>query len=119
MYYVCVENQIIISVLNYEPAVPPTVSVYQITDEEHDLVNSGSHIFDLTTFQVVLNPEFAPEQKEIEIQNAIERNYLYSTDWMILRHLRQQTLGIATTLTEDEFTDLETKRHEAALRIIS
>lgn len=119
MYYVCVENQTIISVLNYEPAVPPTVSVYQITDEEHELVDSGSHIFDLNTFQVILNPNFFPEKKEIEIQNAIEKEYLNSTDWMVLRHLRQKTLGIDTTLTEDEFTDLETKRHEAALRIIS
>lgn len=119
MYYVCIENNRIVGIQNYEPQVPPTVSVHQISDEQYELLKVGSHIFNVETGQIVASASFSVEKLEIDKKNSIEREYLNSTDWMVLRHLRQKTLGIDTSLTEDQFRDLEMKRQEAALRIIS
>ncbi len=44
--------------------------------------------------------------------------YLNSTDWMILRHMRQLTLGIATSLSDSEYLKLEKSRQAAAMKII-
>lgn len=119
MVYVCVENDAVIGILNYEPEVPEGVTVYQITEQECDSIKEETHIFDIVTGTVVENPQYSPSAKEIFQNNAKERHFLNSTDWMILRHLRQKSLGIATSLTEEQFIELETKRHEASLRIIS
>ena len=40
--------------------------------------------------------------------------FLSSTDWKILRHIREKQLGISTTLSEKQYTELETLRQEAA-----
>jgi len=119
MYYICIENNRIVGIQNYEPQVPPTVSVCQVSDEQYELLKVGSHIFDIETRQISANINFSVEKLEIDKKNSVEREYLNSTDWMILRHLRQKTLGIDTSLTEDQFRDLEITRQEAALRIIS
>ena len=55
------------------------------------------------------------EQNQI---NEDAQDFLNESDWKILRHLRQQTLGIATSMTTEEFMELEQLRHEAALRIV-
>jgi hypothetical protein len=36
---------------------------------------------------------------------------------MVLRHLRQRTLGVSTSLTEQQFLDLEQRRDQAAAKI--
>jgi len=117
MHYVCLENEIIVSILNYQPAVPDTVSVIEITDDQYRLIETQTHYFDIATNLILPVPNSELEKKQQEADNMQPRNYLDSTDWMILRHLRQQTLGISTSLTEQEFLELEQKRNDAAAKI--
>lgn len=118
MYYVCIEDNKIVSILNYAPNVPKTVQVVQIQDDQAALIFNNNAYFDIATRTV--KPVSAEEKnkKEIEKNNGIEREYLNSTDWMVLRHLRQKYLGISTTMSEDQFRTLERNRSSAAARIV-
>jgi hypothetical protein len=121
MHYICIENNIIISVLNYEPNVPDTVEVVEITDEEYNLIRDDTHRFDITTKKVVPHESSYIEEKAANIEkeqnNAVHRQLLASTDWKILRHLRQKSLKISTSLTEKEYIALENERQLAASQI--
>jgi hypothetical protein len=117
MHYVCLENKIIVSILNYQPAVPNTVSVIEITDDQYRLLEAQTHYFDIATNSILPVANSELEKKQQETDNIQPRNYLDSTDWMVLRHLRQKTLGIPTSLTEQEFLELEQKRNDAAAKI--
>ena len=44
-------------------------------------------------------------------------DFLNSTDWKIMRHIREQALGLETSLTDKEYLELENKRQEAAKSI--
>lgn len=118
MYYVCIEKSIIISILNYEPNVPATVSVFEITDEEYEDIKDQTKYFDVSLKKIVSSPDSVLEEKEKQQKNAIEREFLDSTDWIVLRHLRQKYLELTSSLSEEEFKKLEMQRHEASLKII-
>lgn len=117
MYYICIENQAVVSVLNYQPQVPDSVEVIEITDDEYSKIHNQTHYFDVTEKSIVPVPETELEKKEIEKQNVEPREFLNSTDWMVLRHLRQRALNIETSLTEDAYIELEKKRDKAARKI--
>lgn len=119
MHYVCIENNKIISILNYAPNVPNSVLVIDIPDEAAENIKNQTHFFDVATRSVQPVSQAVLDKKQTELRNAVEREYLNSTDWMVLRHIRQKTLGIATSLTEAEYVDLEQKRNAAASRIVS
>ena len=57
-------------------------------------------------------------EPETEKKNAVEREFLNSTDWKILRHMRQQALNVPTTLTDAQYLELEQQRQAAAARIV-
>lgn len=118
MYYVCVESGKVISVVNYFPSVPRTVSITEITDNQHEQISAGTHKFDVSTLTVVTDPEYSESLKSREIANAQNREFLRSTDWQILRHIRQKALGQITSLTEDEYLALENRRAQTAARIV-
>jgi hypothetical protein len=118
MHYVCIENNAISSILNYEPSVPNTVEVVTISDDDGKRLHNQTHIFDLNSKTVVPIDAAITAQKEQDRLNGIEREFLNSTDWKILRHLRQKTLGIPTSLTDSEFLTLEEQRQLAASRIV-
>ncbi len=118
MYYVCIENNSVVSVLNYRPNVPNSVTVTEITDEQHNQIMAETHKFDVATKTVVTNPDYASSAKEQEKKNAVEREFLRSTDWKVLRHIRQKALGQSTTLSDAEYLDLEQQRAAAASRIL-
>ena len=50
--------------------------------------------------------------------NKEAQAFLNSTDYKVLRHMRQQALGVATTLTAQEYLELEQQRHMAASSIV-
>lgn len=119
MYYVCVdtkENKIS-SILNYEPNVPPWVKVFEITDEEHDSIFNRTHVFDIKESKVV--PITQEEKNTLEeVKTKIEaKNFLQESDWKVLRHIRQKALEVETTLSEEEYLQLEQARAEAAAKI--
>jgi len=118
MYYVCIENNAVIGIQNYEPAVPSTVTVVTITDEQNQQIINQSHRFDITTKTVVPVDSAIISQREQEKLNAVEREFLNSTDWKVMRHIRQKALGIPTSLTEEQYIELEQQRQAAAARIV-
>lgn len=118
MHYVCIENDVVISILNYNPAVPSSVAVVEITDEQHQQVSAGTHKFDPVSRQIVPQDSAVLTALEVERANAEDLEFLRSTDWKVLRHMRQKALGITTSLTEEQYLELERQRDAAAARII-
>jgi hypothetical protein len=118
MYYVCIEENKIVSILNYSPAVPVSVSVYEITDQQAEQIKDQTHYFDITSKSLQTVASSITAEKEQYRLNGIEREFLNSTDWKILRHMRQKALGKITSLTEEQYLELEQQRSGAASRIV-
>jgi hypothetical protein len=118
MYYVCIENNQLSGIQSYEPAVPSSVSVVTITDQQHQQILDQTHRFDVPSKTVVAVDSAILAEKEQYRLNGIEREFLNSTDWKILRHMRQKALNVPTSLTEVEFLELEQQRQAAAARIV-
>ena len=104
MYYVIIENGEISSVLPYEPNVPETHTVIEISDAEHEsIITAKTHYFDLADntvksySQTHLDTEAAKEAQRIT--NAEKRKFLAESDWKVMRHLREKALGQSTSLT--------------------
>lgn len=113
-YYVCVENNSVVSVLNYEPNVPSDVTVVKISDEENQKITDGVYRFDTTTLKTVPVDQSVLDAEQTRKDNIPYQEFLKSTDWKILRHVRQKALGIETSLTEEEYILLEQQRQQAA-----
>jgi len=118
MHYVCIENNQITAIQSYEPAVPNTVSVVTISDTQHEQIMAQTHRFDVASRTVVVVDQAVINQQEQDRLNGIEREFLNSTDWKVMRHIRQKALGIATSLTDAEYLELEQQRQTAAARIV-
>jgi hypothetical protein len=117
MYYVCVENNQIISVLNHLPAVPDTVAVKEISDHDYELLTAGSHYFDMPTQSILPHSSSVLDTREQEKQSVVFKKQLQDTDWQVLRHIRQKALGVPTSLSEAEYLDLELERNRIAAQI--
>lgn len=118
MHYVCIENNSITNILNYEPSVPNSVTVVTITDDEYKTIMEQTHRFDIGTRSVVAVDSNILSAKATEQANAVEKEFLRSTDWKVLRHIRQKALGVPTSLSDSEYLDLEEQRAAAAARIV-
>lgn len=115
--FVCVENDKVIGIQEYEPAVPDSVKVYEITEEEYTSIIDGDMIFNVKKKKVT--EPLAKDIKEKEAQAVIQdaRKFLNSTDWKVMRHIREIALNMKTSLTEEEYMKLERDRHMAAAKI--
>jgi hypothetical protein len=60
--------------------------------------------------------EIIDAQAEVDSEEALV--FLKTTDYRVLRHLGQKALNISTTLTEQEYLDLETQRQEARTKVL-
>jgi hypothetical protein len=118
MHYVCVENEIIVSILNYQPSVPRSVAVFEITDQQAAQIQAQTHYFDLNSQTVKAVAGDLAAQKSQELSNAEKRELLNSTDWKVLRHIRQKALGIPTTLSDAQYLELEQQRETASQGIV-
>jgi hypothetical protein len=118
MHYVCIENNQVTGIQSYEPAVPSTVSVVTITDQQHQQILDQTHGFDVSSRTVVAVDAAILAEKEQYRLNGLEREFLNSTDWKILRHLRQKALNVPTSLTDAQYLALEQQRQAAAARIV-
>jgi hypothetical protein len=98
--------------------VPSTVSIVTITDQQYNQIMAQTHYFDVTSSSVLAVSTDVITQKEIEVANGQEREFLNSTDWKVLRHIRQKALAVTTSLTEEQYLTLEAQREEAAGRIV-
>lgn len=118
MHYVCIENNNITSILNYEPNVPGGVTVHQITDEQAAQIVAQTHYFNVSSKSVTPVESRILAQKEQDKANAQHREFLRDTDWKVLRHIRQKALNLPTSLTEQEYLELEQQRTNAAASIV-
>lgn len=119
MHYVCIENNQVTSVLNYRPNVPNSIKVVEITDEQNVQCSNGTHYFDTNQNKVVPQSQSVLNAQEIDKQNAVKRNKLQSTDWIVLRHIREKALGVPTSITEAEYVKIEQERQEIAKTIVN
>lgn len=123
MYYIVLENGAVISILNYEPNVPIGAEVITITDNDYQNLMNDTHFFDIPSKTVKAHATDYIQQQQNKVTqdriNAENREFLNSTDWKVLRHLRQKALGVATSLSDAEYLALEQQRTEAASRIIN
>ena len=112
--FVCIENKNVTAILNYQPNVPADVSVVEISDSDYQLIVNRTHYFNTDTNTVISIPQSEIDQQQIEKDNIKHKEFLSSTDWMVLRHIRQKALAIPTSLTEAEYLELEEQRQTAA-----
>jgi len=74
--------------------------------------------------EVKLRAEYTVEVVDITEAVALEKlstealRYLESTDWKVLRHIRQKALGITTSMSDEEYLEFELSRVEAANKVI-
>jgi hypothetical protein len=117
MKYVCIENNCVVSILNYSPSVPSTVTVFTITDEQHQELENGTLKIDIE--RLTVRPLTEAEQASIAASTASNecKIFLDASDWKVLRHIREQALGIETSLTQQEYLELEQQRETAAKNI--
>ena len=114
MYYICVEDERVISVLDYEPNVPDTVQVVEISAEDFAKLDSKTHYFDIPTSTVIqYGAEYNNQRQQLQLNQTNEK-FLASTDWKVMRHIREKALGIPTSLSESAYLDLELTRQRAA-----
>jgi hypothetical protein len=118
MHYVCIEDNKVITILSYPPSVPVPVTVVEISDADHNSIIEQTHYFDVPTKTVKPVGSEILTQKENQLKNSADLEFLRSTDWKVLRHIRQQALAIPTSLTQQQYLDLENQRQAAATRII-
>jgi hypothetical protein len=123
MYYVIIENGEISSILGYEPNVPETHTVIEISNEEYEsIVTAKTHYFDLTDLSVKSYAQDyldASTTKEAQrIANAEKRYFLENSDWKVMRHIREKALEQSTSLTDSEYLALEQARADAAAAIV-
>ena len=104
--------------LSYQPNVPSSVAVVEITDAQAAQIAAQTHYFDVSSRTVVAVAAGVTAQRAADVANGQEREFLNSTDWKILRHLRQKALNIATSLSDAEYIQLEQQREAAAARIV-
>ena len=118
MNYVCIENNLVVSILSYQPNVPSSVAVVEITDAQAAQIAAQTHYFDIASKSVTAVAAGITAQRVADVANGQEREFLNSTDWKILRHIRQKALNITTSLTDAEYIQLEQQREAAAARIV-
>ena len=117
MYYVCIEEKCVVSILNYRPEVPQSVQVHELDDNDYRALEIGTHFFDVETLSIKPVDPASLERKQIEIENAQYREFLNSTDWKVMRHIRETTLGLPHSLTDEEYRTLEQQRSAVAAKI--
>lgn len=116
--YVCIEDKVITSILDYKPNAPATVSVYEINDQDYEKIQNRTHYFDVAMRKIMSVPEQTRNIYEQQDNNIKHQTFLNSTDWMVLRHIREKALGTPTSLTEDKYLQLEQQRAYAAASIV-
>ena len=116
--FICIENDAIVSILDYIPNTPDTVEIYEISDDDHDKIVAGYSYFDVKSRKVldILGDDL--KQLVIRDNNIKNQLYLNDTDWIILRHLREKALDLQTSLTESAFIEIEKTRQKAAKAIV-
>jgi hypothetical protein len=107
-----------VTIVNYEPNVPNSIKVFGITETEKKQIDNGTHFFNVSTYAIEMKPSEDIQSealaKKTQQENAQHKEFLNSTDWKVLRHIREKTLNQPTTLSRQEYIELEQERDKAA-----
>jgi hypothetical protein len=109
MYYVCIEDNQVTSIVDYEPNVPDTVSIETITNAKFKSIADGKSYYDAIKREVVKVATSIIKSEE-KSKKALE--FLNDTDWKVLRHIRETGLGIEPSLSAAEYIKLEKERQK-------
>lgn len=112
MKFICIENNRVVGMCDYRPNVPPSVKVISVNDDDYAKLANNTHIFDPASNTVI--PRTESPTDTVYSNFAKQLNFLQTTDWMVLRHIRQKALGIELSLSESEYISLEQQRQAAA-----
>ena len=118
MKYICIENNTVVSILDYEPNVPSTIEVVKVSLDNFALIEAKTHYFNPVTKTIEKNKDEDLLKLHQESINRKHLTFLSNSDWKVLRHTREKALGIPTSMTEKEYLSLEQERQIAAKGIV-
>jgi hypothetical protein len=118
MKYICIENNTVVSVLDYEPNVPSTLEVVKVSLDNFALIEAKTHYFNPITKTIEKSKDEDLLKLHQESTNRKNLTFLSNSDWKVLRHTREKALGIPTSMTEMEYLSLEQERQIAAKGIV-
>lgn len=99
-------------------SAPDYVIQQECSDDDQQKILSGMYEFDVAELRVVPKSTDALAEIATQKSNAEKSHYLSSTDWKILRHLREKMLQVQTSMTEQEYLALEQERQSIAKSIV-
>ena len=123
MNYLLIENEQLVGVCDYEPNIGEDnirVITYSGNIPRERILYINGKIEDSDNY-VFLNGKYVRKTKAITSfinTNEEAKNYLNKTDWLVIRHRDQLALGQTTSLTDEQYLDLLTKRQAARERVV-
>ena len=123
MNYLLIENDKCVGVCDYEPNVGNDniqVITYSGNIPQERLIYVDGKVADMNNYTFI-NRKYVKKTKAIENllnTNDEAKHYLNDTDWLVIRHRDQLALGQTTSLTNEQYLDLLTKRQAARERVV-
>ena len=123
MNYLLIENDKCVGVCDYEPNVGNDniqVITYSGNIPQERLIYVDGKVADMNNYTFI-NGKYVKKTKAIENllnTNDEAKHYLSDTDWLVIRHRDQLALGQTTSLTNEQYLDLLTKRQAARERVV-
>ena len=123
MNYLLIENDKCVGVCDYEPNVGNDniqVITYSGNIPQERLIYVDGKVADMNNYTFI-NGKYVKKTKVIENllnTNDEAKHYLNDTDWLVIRHRDQLALGQTTSLTNEQYLDILTKRQAARERVV-
>lgn len=123
MNYLLIENEKLVGVCDYEPNVGDDdikVVAYSGNIPRERIIYVDGKVADMNNY-VFINGKYVKKTRAIENllnTNDESKKYLNDTDWLVIRHRDQLALGQTTSLTNEQYLDLLTKRQAARERVV-
>ena len=123
MNYLLIENEKLVGVCDYEPNVGDDdiqVVAYSGNIPRERIIYVDGKVADMNNYVFIIGKYI---KKTRAIENLLNTNdeakhYLNDTDWLVIRHRDQLALGQTTSLTNEQYLDLLTKRQAARERVV-
>ena len=123
MNYLLIENDKCVGVREYDAHVGNDniqVITYSGNIPQERLIYVDGKVADMNNYTFI-NGKYVKKTKAIENllnTNDEAKHYLNDTDWLVIRHRDQLALGQTTSLTNEQYLDLLTKRQAARERVV-
>ncbi len=123
MNYLLIENNELVGVCDYEPNTGDddiNVVTYSGNIPQERILYLNGKIVDKDNY-VFINNKYVKKTKAITDlvnTNYESKKYLNDTDWLVIRHRDQLDLKQQTSLTQEQYLDLLTKRQAAREKVV-